>query len=331
MPNESPLRETHPELFHYTDAGGLEGILRSQSLWATHWQYLNDAKELEHFANQLPQLIKPGRVALVNEFALHNAEFKRQVTANGGVDLLCEEESQGLAKVLFESVVNPVPMEQLHEFYVTSFCTPEGAYEGVRHHGLLSQWRYYGQNGGYAIVFDTAELERLMYLEHLRWKCRISLGEVGYSSDQHDLLESRISALPRFLKAINACKFTSEEECRPLLEPLLDCFIHYKHWSFAEEREVRLVVVLDGPKMREVHKEEGTEWPERERHYYNNRPRIHLFDGLDVSERAYRLPITRILVGPGPNQRDREIKLLTLLGELGYDIPVTLSDIPIRF
>lgn len=331
MSSERPLCEAHPELFHYTNVGGLEGILRSQCLWATHWQHLNDTKELEHFANALPQLIKPGRVRLVNELARQDDNLRRFVAANGGVDLLCEEESQGLAKALLESVVNPDPTGQVFEFYVTSLCTPEGAYEGVRTHGLLSQWRYYGQQGGYAIVLDTAKLEGLMYLEHDRWKCKISLGDVGYSHEPPDVLESHISTLPSFLKAIDACKFESESECEPLLDPLLQCFIHYKHWSFAEEREVRLVAVLNGPKMREVHKEEGTEWPERERHYCNGVPRIHLFDGLEVQERPCRLPITRILVGPGPSQLERESKLLALLDELHYDIPVTLSEMPIRF
>lgn len=331
MPSEHPVHEAHPELFHYTSVGGLDGILRSQCLWATDWRHLNDAKELEHFANVLPQLIKPGRVELVNQRVRQDDEFKRWVTANGGVELLCEEESRGLAKALLESVVNPDPKEQLLEFYVASLCTPEGAYEGVRTHGLLSQWRYYGQDGGYAIALDTAELDGLMRLENDRWKCRISLGDVGYSSDPLDVLESRIEALPSLLNAINVCKFDSAKNCEPLLDPLLQCFIHYKHWCFSDEREVRLVAVLNGPKMRKAHEEEGTAWLERERHYYNDVPRIHLFDGLEVSERPHRLPITRILVGPGPGQRERETKLLALLDELHYEIPVTLSDMPIRF
>jgi hypothetical protein len=38
-----------PDLFHYTDANGLLGILRSRSLWATHFQSLNDTSEM-HYA-----------------------------------------------------------------------------------------------------------------------------------------------------------------------------------------------------------------------------------------------------------------------------------------
>jgi hypothetical protein len=40
--------DTPPKLFHYTDTGGLLGILDSQQLWATHSFYLNDATEINY-------------------------------------------------------------------------------------------------------------------------------------------------------------------------------------------------------------------------------------------------------------------------------------------
>lgn len=326
------LHEKHPELFHYTSVAGLEGILTSQCLWATHWQYLNDSAELQHFATeQLPKLIKPGRLALLNEHCRQDRHIARQVAQHGGADLLCEEEARGLASAMRESLVHVNPSEQTFEFYITSFATPDGAYEGVRAHGLLSQWRYYGKDGGFAIVLDTAELEKLMDLEQQERKSRISLGEVAYASDSPDVIESRIGALRSLQDAVDRCGFKSPEECLPLLEPSLQCFIHYKHWCFAEEREVRLVAVLNGQKARDAHIADGTEWPERERHYSNGVPRIHLFENLKLPERPYPLPIKWILVGPGPGQNAREMKLRALLERLGYDIPVALSDFPVRF
>jgi Protein of unknown function (DUF2971) len=38
-----------PLLYHYTDAQGFKGIVKSRELWATHVQYLNDAHEY-HYA-----------------------------------------------------------------------------------------------------------------------------------------------------------------------------------------------------------------------------------------------------------------------------------------
>src|SRR5437016_3144985 len=38
-------------LYHYTNLRGLEGILRSRTLWATHIQHMNDRSEYLHFAD----------------------------------------------------------------------------------------------------------------------------------------------------------------------------------------------------------------------------------------------------------------------------------------
>ena len=37
---------THPELHHYTTFAGLEGIVRSNTIWASHFSDLNDATEV---------------------------------------------------------------------------------------------------------------------------------------------------------------------------------------------------------------------------------------------------------------------------------------------
>ena len=64
--------DIYPELFHYTTLGGLEGILKSQSLWATHYQDLNDSQEMiyakqvlkkhvvPYLINQIEQMVKTG-------------------------------------------------------------------------------------------------------------------------------------------------------------------------------------------------------------------------------------------------------------------------------
>ena len=35
-------------LYHYTDQTGLDGILSSGCMWATHFKFLNDSSEREH-------------------------------------------------------------------------------------------------------------------------------------------------------------------------------------------------------------------------------------------------------------------------------------------
>lgn len=322
--NDQPCHEAHPELFHYTSAGGLEGILRSQSLWGTHWQNLNDTKELCHFSERLPSLLKGARIAAAEEVARNRADFREWAKSQGGIEYLVNEEVRGLVQAFQESVVSPDPTGQIFEFYVTSFCTPEGSYDEVRTHGLISMWRYYGC-GGYALVFDTASLETLLRVEAEAWPSRMVFGDVGYSCDPPHVLESRIAALPELKKKLSESTFDSPEAFQMILEPLLDCYIHYKHWAFAEEREVRLTTILDGEQMRAINLEGGAKHFQRERHIHGGAPRIHLFEGL-----GGRLPIKRVIVGPGVHQAAREAQLRALQEELKLDIPVVLSSIPMR-
>jgi hypothetical protein len=324
MQDNCPIEEAHPELLHYTSAKGLEGILRSQSLWGTHWQYLNDAGELRHFSEKLPSLLKAGRIALAEKLARTNDNFKKCADSLGGIEKIVDEEVQGLVEVFQESFAHPDPARQIFEFYVTSFCTPEGAFEEVRTHGLLSMWRYYGA-GGYALVFDTVALVGLLREEASAWPAKIEFGDVGYSCDPPDVLDSRINALPELRKILSETELDTQDAYEKIQEPLMSCYIHYKHWAFAEEREVRLTTILNGGQMRTINAQECTTRRERERHTECGAPRIHLLEDI-----GHRLPIKRIIVGPGSNQSIREGELKALLAELTLDIPVVLSNIPLR-
>ena len=59
-------------------------------------------------------------------------------------------------------------------------------------------------------------------------------------------------------------------------------------------------------------------------------PTVHLFDGLATAGQS-RLPIRRIIVGPGPDQADREAKLRSFLQDIDVLIPVVSSEIPLRY
>jgi hypothetical protein len=65
-------RQPPPILYHYTTAAGLLGILKSKEIWATHTQYLNDAREFRHAVSlvktELEAMLEGARTSLETAF-----------------------------------------------------------------------------------------------------------------------------------------------------------------------------------------------------------------------------------------------------------------------
>jgi hypothetical protein len=333
--SDKPFSVTHPELFHYTDQGGLLGILQSQCLRATHWQHLDDTQELIHLRETLVELVQPALLLVTSRRTQNNLEFRQWVAESGGEGDFAKKLGQELTDLLYKTLMNDDPQSQIFDFFITSFCTPPGNSERVREHGLLSQWRSYGRNGGYAIVFDTAGLETLMRSEAVPGSGRLSMGDVGYSSDAREVLFQRLEALPQLETAlVNFAAQRTVESSKALLRPLLECMTRLKHWAFSEEHEVRLVAILDGKAMQSDPGVTGFPESESRRSSFTrcgvSIPCVHLFDGIKTDS-ALKLPIRRIIIGPGSKQNDREAMLKDLLQQQGYAIPITRSGIPLRY
>jgi hypothetical protein len=65
--------EVHKYLYHYTDVAGVCGILQNQSLWATHYQNLNDESEITLFVKEvLPKIIEPALAAAYSKLLFDN-------------------------------------------------------------------------------------------------------------------------------------------------------------------------------------------------------------------------------------------------------------------
>ena len=117
------------ELFHYTDADGLFGIVTKNCLWAGNVRFLNDESELEY------------GIALAKA-ALEAAAGK---TAGSNSHRFLKQEAEIRLSIL------------RHLWHIYAFSTSAIGDQ-------LSQWRAYGGGGmGYSIGFDTAGLRALRY------------------------------------------------------------------------------------------------------------------------------------------------------------------------
>jgi hypothetical protein len=161
------IEDEHPELFHYTGIDGLKGILESQELWAAHARFLNDGAELIELRHYLPQVLRPSVTKTLEAMYRSQSEKRAVIERFGGLEACVNEVLRGCVDGLYQTTFGIDGSKPFAEAYILSFCTPATARQAE--HGLLSQWRCYGKDGGYALVFDTTAVSGAMDIEGRRW------------------------------------------------------------------------------------------------------------------------------------------------------------------
>lgn len=314
----------YPELYHFTTGAGLQGVLRDCRLHSTHIEFLNDASE---------KIALLGSALLESEIVRITTTYPRPKEWPPQFRDLSETELQNRLREIFKTAV-----EGIAEIYVTSLSIPHSSWGN---NGLLSQWRGYGQDGGYAIVFDTEGLQHLIGKEHDIYKHEyIDVNPVRYLEDS-DADDGTFG----IVMAMEGLMFEDEAELNKLLGgPDIAASDHdrsleihlgryllriyaslHKNSGFMEEREARIVTV---PRQSAGSGEKGFKTKVRK---FKEKagllvPYIELFDELSS---GVKLPIKRIIVGPHPDQKKRERSVRLLLEELEITVEdVVLSKIP---
>lgn len=340
---QKSVAEEHPELFHYTNAAGLTGIIRNQTLWATHHAYLNDSEEIRYFGkDRLPNLLQTVGETYLNGLIAKDQKKQLSIDKCGGkreiIDRFVKETLIAQENILFGNQNGKKP---LTEPYITSFCTTKDEDNRVKDHGLLSQWRGYGQEGGYAIVFDTIRLSNLLEQVDIKrensWD--LFLGDVVYSSDPDTKFllefETDLREIENFFLN-HLKKIDDSENLGKFYIALMKCACRYKHWGFKEENEVRIIAIPHPTENKEFcnhAKTNGVIFQELPRkHYLRSNtliPYIDLFE--DITSTKNPLPINRIIVGPSANEQERRKRIRAveiLLNQYGIKAGVSASEIP---
>jgi len=328
----APISEIHPELFHYTGIGGLEGIIKNQTLRATHAAFLNDAMEIRAFEARLPEILRAPFEKFVANSATQSRANLVLIEQRGGKAKAVEELVTGFVTGMYSALLGTEGVRPFAEPYVTSFCTASPGH--IAQHGLLSQWRAYGQDGGYAIMFDTAKLELLLKEEGTKWGYDLFGGDVIYSLDTEEKICEELggdfdeiqSSIGQFLGS-NGDAAKLEE----IYYPFIRCACRYKHWGFHEEKEVRVIAIPPNRALFAEQRTHGLVTEKKPRRHFVRAgtpvPCIDLFDGItNLPDKP--LPIIRIIVGPHRDKDKRRRGVENLLGQYGLDIPVTVSEIP---
>jgi hypothetical protein len=321
------------ELYHYTGTHGLKGIINSQTLWATHYRYLNDTEEVTLFRDRLPNFLRP---VFKNIFAeLNPQEQQLLLDEYHNIEMAEKEESKKLATTMYNhTFVGVEKKPPIAEPYITAFCRVDKNDERVANHGLLSQWRGYGAQGGYSIIFDAEQLHHLVEEEAKKWAYSTGFsGDVVYSSatdeEIYDEFGEHIDAIQKNWG--QALRTRDPKALENTYSRFIACACRFKHWGFAEENEFRIVLPPTSSEIVEVANKRGkTLLAKPVRFFLRNGtmvPYLNLFEGITGSS-CKRLPIKRIIVGPHPEKEKRKLAVEKLLSQYNIEADVSVSEIP---
>ena len=319
----SNVIDDYPELYHYTTAIGLQGIISSNSLWATHFEYINDSQEFKgYFQHRLPAILHECILTPIKESYNTDMLVKRRLDETGGLD--------ASMKIIEDDLVEAITraLQTVYEPYFFSFS---GATKQAPDDGLLSQWRGYGSDGGYAIVFDTKGIDELIKEEVAKYHYTgVHWGEVHY----HDHRSNVKSVLPEVqilekevIDALTKYMYSTKiADLESIIIPVLGLSTMYKHIGFREEAEVRIVAIPIKSEFK-AKIDKNLNQKLEFKNYILNIKNGTLVPVIELKG-AKKLPIIKVIVGPHPDKLKRKKSVEIMLQQYGIGAKVIVSDIP---
>lgn len=303
-------------LFHYTTGSGLVGIFETQALWCTAYFCANDESELSIGRGVLmPMLVEYTSSLIKSESRLV------QVFASRGVEIWEYTRS-------FEASLVGFALNTMCPF-ISCFCKPAGKEDFTN--GLLSQWRGYGSDGGYALQLSKKKLRSAIERANVGNTVGLLLQDVYYT--QGNPLRDKILTHSAAFQA--AFQSYLEEIAKPMksppdpfpnpirdlfggpIESLLEYLTHTKSSHFSEERECRLstleIRARDGVGQRGSFNRGGVPVP------YRAIP----FSQLDILS-----CVESIVIGPAPRMAARFHGVASMIRNANKEISIRPSTIP---
>jgi hypothetical protein len=307
----------HPELYHYTKPDAFEGIIRSQTLWCSHYRAMTDDQEIELARGLLPLAVAPRMDAIITEPKKFNRHIRRTWEASGGGTRTARDLVNSLYGATYDG---KAPYSTLAP-YLFSFSTHADDTAFEREHGVRSQWDSYAGPEGYCLVFDIRNIAEMLKQEgNARYWAWLMLEPVRYADRPieeifPELVSDLAETLGQFLLGVR--------EPEAAVKEFLIGTTLLKRAKYKSEREVRIVAIPGTPKLaRHAAEEYPREFdataslPEVKIRPTSEKRYVALFDGLSL-----RLPIERVIIGPGTRRDERAELARSILD----DVPVSMS------
>lgn len=279
-------------VWHYTDSAGLLGILESSSIRATQVAAVNDSTETVYAT----RLYREAVIAVKNRLTDDS-------DAQTFLQSVLDETKEG----------SDTPGHADSKYYVACFTSLEDD---------TGQWLKYGlTNGaGYALGFRARGLQmtgdmavvRVNYDETLHRKIANDAAEATLRFYREGLVGDRLSDPDRWAKEF----FEAWDQAIYRLAPVV------KNSCFSSENEFRLVFELQSYGLPFVRFQQKQSLLGR---YIDLKPYGWL------GTRTPRLPLNKIIVGPGPHKGITTKAVEALLLQMGYTgVPVEMSKSPLQ-
>ena len=257
---------------HYTSLSGLMGIVKNETLWATNIKFLNDEHEFQHALDLIKEIILKAKITPADS---NYSRYQEYVSRIG-------DKLNSLDRYEAESVFTLAFSEETD---------------------LLSQWRgYCPSNNGYCLIFDVEQIYEA--IKSVFDDCH--LVKCVYDNAQKE------TQLKKLLND-NWAKYgqiEGEKEKKGLLDELEKKLMllasYFKHPSFEEEKEHRIVVLLTYAPDSDLRFREG---------------RFSLIPYIELP--APRKTIRKICIGPTAHKELAKRALETFLDKC-YGVPTTL-------
>ena len=302
-------------------------------LFATRYNFMNDSSEVIHLQDDLIRAVQDSLLREVIRWGTTDSRVAKLIAEVGDVAIAAQEARNVIGSFYQTTFENSTLGEGFAVPYIMSFCSHQGDDEYVRKNGLLSQWRGYGGDERYAIVFRSYGLEELLDEESKLFEYpTLTFADVDYNDPT--VFSRRYARLVELIVDVWKSYYGSNslnEAIENARQPFVMAATRLKHRGFKEEREVRIIAC---PTFREFNERmheaakmplnSATKYKElhhRTRSYGPDAPCIHLFDW----RKGKRLPIERIIVGPHRNQQALKAQVERLTNSA---VPVVCSQTP---
>ena len=300
------------KLFHYTTAEGLKGIIEKNELWATSAYFLNDSTEIAYGYSLLKEVL--------DDWISKNPRPEDSLALGIARDF---QRSFGL-DFLNMGVVQPI--------YLACFCEEDN---------LLSQWRTYGQSGGYSVGFRVPAPDLLSGQGFKPEPNTFTSKWVKVDYDRNEQVKKCRAVVDSLLAIFDDSKTAQAVATigthplsgyavlrRIIADILMEEIAGFKNQAFEVEKEWRVVV-----RQRELTKQgtdDGGKTPTPV-HFRSAKGLLVPYVNLIPTDATKKLPIACVRSGPTLDKITAGMAVCMILDTNGFpNVLVQSSDIPFR-